>query len=344
MISPVKMNPALSEIVAVLRTAKKILIATHVFPDVDALGSQLALGNILRSMGKQVYLYSEEPIHYILDFLPGSSRIGIGLPALDEFDCAVALDCGDDRRLGKAKDDLQSIHPFAVIDHHSGHCDFGDFRWVEPGKSSTAEMVYELSLAMSEDISFETAYLLYAAIVSDTGSFKYASTSADTLRIAGELVARGVKPAEISGKIFDNFTKNRLQLLQEVLVTLTLYAGEQLAIITVTREMYRKTGTTGADTELFINYPRSLHTVKIAAFIKESEDVVGVSLRSKGNYDVARIARKFGGGGHSNAAGFKIPGARVEQVQKQLLDELHSLLETREIQDASCSPGDLSDR
>ncbi len=322
------MNQALSEIIPVLREAGNVLIATHVFPDADALGAQLALGNILRSMGKGVYLYSEEPAHYILEFLPGSDKLSIGLPELDQFDCGVALDCGDDMRLGKVKDYLLNIHPFVVIDHHTGHKNFGDIRWVDAGKSSTGEMVYELAQAMGANIDYDAAYCLYSAIVSDTGSFKYASTSADTLRIAGDLLARGVKPAEISGKIFDNFTRNRLQLLQEVLTTLTLYDDEQLAVITVTKELYEKTGTTAADTELFINYPRSLETVKVAAFIKESKEHIGVSLRSKEQYDVAQVARIFDGGGHRNAAGFKLRDKNIAEVQQELLAELHVLLTT----------------
>ncbi|MFH1215666.1 MAG: bifunctional oligoribonuclease/PAP phosphatase NrnA [Pseudomonadota bacterium] len=323
------MKQELIEIISIFRNAQKILIATHVFPDVDALGSQLALGNVLRSMGKQVYLYSEEPAHYILEFLPGSDRLDIGVPPGGSFDCGIALDCGDDFRLGKAKDTLLQVDPFVVIDHHTGHKNFGHYRWVDSGKSSTGEMVYDLIMAMGEKIDYETSYCLYSAIVSDTGSFKYASTSADTLRVAGDLVARGVKPAEISGKIFDNFTRNRLQLLQEVLASLTLFEEDRLAVIAVTQELYEKTGTTAADTELFINYPRSLETVKIAAFIKESKDVVGVSLRSKEEYDVAQVARKFGGGGHRNASGFKVGGKSVAQIRDELLKELHLLLQVQ---------------
>lgn len=329
-----KKNPALPEIITAIQGAEKIVLACHIFPDADALGSQLALGNILRSMGKEVYLYGEEPASYILDFLPGSESIDIGLPDINHYDCCIALDCGDERRLGKEKLQLLQIHPFVVIDHHSGHKNFGNLRWVEPGKSSTGEMVYELAKAMGAEISYDTAYCLYSAIVSDTGSFKYASTSSSTLYVAGELVGCGVKPAEISGKIFNNFTKNRLQLLQEVLSSLALYEKDRLAIIEVTLDLYEKTGTSVVDTELFINYPRALETVKIAAFIKESKDFVGVSMRSKGSYDVAMVARKFGGGGHRNAAGFKLPiTGTVEgreqvfaEVRGQVLSELSALL------------------
>ncbi len=320
------MNQALADIIPVIQQAKNVLIATHVFPDVDAMGSLLAMGNILCSMGKKVYLYSEEPANHILEFLPGAEKLNIGLPGLEQFDCCLALDCGDELRLGRVKDNLLNIHPFVVVDHHAGHKKFGDFRWVDPGKSSTGEMVYELALELGVKIDYATAYCLYSAIVADTGSFKYASTSPRTLHIAGELLTRGVNPAEISGKIFDNFTKNRLHLLQEVLATLKLYEDEQLAVITVNKDQFDKTGTTPVDTELFINYPRSLATVKIAAFIKESKDFVGVSLRSKGNYDVTSVAGKFGGGGHRNAAGFKLQGKTIDDVRKVLLPELKLLL------------------
>ncbi len=317
-----KINPALTEIITTIKDAEKVVLACHIFPDADALGSQLALGNILRSMGKEVYLYGEEAASYILDFLPGSETIDVGLPEINHYDCCIALDCGDERRLGKEKKQLLQIHPFIVLDHHSGHKNFGDLRWVESGKSSTGEMVFELAKAMGSEISYETAYCLYAAIVSDTGSFKYASTAPSTLRVAGELVELGVRPAEISGKIFDNFTKNRLQLLQEVLASLALYENDKLAIIEVTLELYEKTGTTGVDTEHFINYPRALETVKVAAFIKESKDFIGVSMRSKGSYDVAQVARKFDGGGHRNAAGFKLPTTGTAEGRDQVVAEI----------------------
>lgn len=321
------MNKGLTEIADRLRNAGRILIVAHAYPDCDAFGSQLALGNILSSIGKKVVLYGEEPPSHILDFLPGCEKLSTGLPAIDAFDCVVALDCGDAERLGKNKAHLLQIQPVLVIDHHNGHKIFGDVSWVEDFRSSTGEMVYELSLALGADLSYDTAYCLYAAIVSDTGSFKYSSTSARCLEIASKLVALGVKPVEISGKIFDNFSKNRLCLLQNVLSTLQLYEQDQVAVITVTCEQYQETGTIPEDTELFINYPRSLNTVKVAVFIKETvEERISVSIRSKGKYDIAKVARKFGGGGHRNAAGFKVPDMTFSQVLDALLPELRKLV------------------
>lgn len=312
------------EIVRTLKAAKNILVATHIHPDGDALGSQIAMGNILRSLGKNVFLYGEDQVSHLYRFLPGSGQIESLLPALSGFDCAIALDCGDSNRLGAAMDALLTVQPFLVVDHHAGHQEFGNLRWIAPDRASTGEMVFDLAEALGAELSFESAYCLYAAIVSDTGSFKYSSTTADTFRIAGELLRKGVKPAEVCGKLFDNFTVKRLNLMRLVLDSLQLYAEDRLAIIAAPREVFVKTGTTQADTETFINYPRSLDTVKIAAFLKETEKgLVSVSLRSKGTaYDVAQVAATFGGGGHRNAAGFKLPDTTIGEVQERLLVEL----------------------
>lgn len=312
------------EIVRALKAAKNVLVATHVHPDGDALGSQIAMGNILRSLGKNVFLYGEDQVSHLYRFLPGSGQVESLLPALSGFDCAIALDCGDSNRLGAAMDALLTVQPFLVVDHHAGHQEFGNLRWIAPDRASTGEMVFDLAEAMGAELSFESAYCLYAAIVSDTGSFKYSSTTADTFRIAGELLRKGVKPAEVCGKLFDNFTVKRLNLMRLVLDSLELYAEDRLAIITAPREVFVKTGTTQADAETFINYPRSLDTVKIAAFLKETEKgLISVSMRSKGTaYDVAVVAATFGGGGHRNAAGFKLPDTSIGEVQEKLLAEL----------------------
>jgi len=316
------------EIVRTLNAAKNVLVATHIHPDGDALGSQIAMGNILRSLGKNVFLYGEDQVSHLYRFLPGSAEIESLLPALNGFDCAIALDCGDCNRLGAAMDALLTVHPFLVVDHHVGHQEFGDLRWIASDRASTGEMVYDLAEAMGAELSFESAYCLYAAIVSDTGSFKYSSTSSETFRIAGELLRKGVKPAEVSGKLFDNFTVKRLNLMRLVLDSLQLHADDRLAIIAAPREVFVKTGTTQADAETFINYPRSLDTVKVAAFLKETEKgLVSVSLRSKGTeYDVAQVAAAFGGGGHRNAAGCKFRDTSIGEVREKLLAELLPLV------------------
>ncbi len=324
------------EIVDAVEKGASFLVATHIYPDGDALGSLLAMGEILRAMGREAFLYTEEPVSHLYDFLPGSAELGHDPGDVSRFDCAIALDCGDRYRLGRRMERILAVKPALMIDHHAGNKPFGDLQWVEPERSSTGEMVFELARRLGVELSRDAAYCLYAAIVSDTGAFKYSSTSSRTMRIAADLLDMGIDPAEVAGKLFDNYTENRLRLLKMVLDTLELHEGGRVAVIRATAEMFAETGTSGADTENFINYPRSLASVRVAAFLKETdENLVSVSLRSKGERcDVARVAALFGGGGHRNAAGFKCASISLAEVRADLLARL------RELMAAECGGGD----
>lgn len=319
-------NPV-DEIIDLLQRSQKILLCTHIFPDGDALGSQLGLAHALEGMGKEVYLYCEEPASYLLDFLPGCDKLIPFFPDDHDFDCAISLDCGDQRRLGNMAADLVEQRPFVVIDHHAGHQDFGDLRWVDHNRSSTGEMVYDLIRLLGGRITRDCAYCIYTAILTDTGSFRYESTTSHTMRVAAELMDYGISVPEICGHVYDSYTTSRLQLLQQVLSTLELYEDDKIAVIRVTMDLFNTTGTTGADTELFINFPRSIQSVKVAVFLKETPDnLVGVSMRAKGEVDVAKVARDFGGGGHINAAGFKLPDVTCDELRDRLLAELLPLV------------------
>lgn len=321
-------------IVDLIKGATHVVLATHVHPDGDALGSLFGLGEILEGQGKKVFRYLDESISHLYDFLPTVSLASTDLDAAVQFAkqaatagenvVAVALDCGDDERLGDAKERLLRISPFIVIDHHRGHHEFGDHLWLESDCSSTGEMVYELALAMDADVSLDAAFCLYVAIVTDTGSFRYESTSPRTLRIAADLVEAGVRPDEVAQRVYDNYTLARLRLMEMVLATLAVHADGKIALISVSAAMFDRSGATSDDLEGFINYPRSLSSVQVAGFIKETKKgAVSVSLRAKGKVDVAAIAAGFGGGGHINAAGFRFSGKSIEDVQTLVLDALN---------------------
>jgi len=327
-LSPPKQVP--SQVTAALHKADNVLIISHVFPDGDALGSQLALSEILQSLGKKAYCYCEEAASTLYEFLPGFEKVRADLPEITQFDAAVAVDCGDRFRLGHAMDALLQIHPFVVIDHHAGHREFGDIGWVEADRSSTAEMIFDLGLALKADITYNTAYCLYTAIVSDSGSFKYDTTSAYTFQVASHLLNRGVLPAEVAGKLFDNYSVNRLRLLEKVLGSLELYADGQVAVISATNEMFETSGAKREDTEEFINLPRALRSVKVAAFLKETtEGFIKVSLRAKGECDVSRVALKYDGGGHRNAAGYRVKDKTMVEIRDELLQEIKRRLKSR---------------
>lgn len=318
-----------------LNAASHVVLATHVNPDGDALGSLLGLADILQGSGKHVFPYLAEPVSSLYDFLPNCEFAQYDLKDLQQFVedagegnvVSIALDCGDAGRLGEAKDTLLANSPFLVIDHHRGHRPFGDVLWLEEGCSSTGEMVYELSQHLDAEVTLDAAFCLYVAIVTDTGSFRYDSTSPRTLRIAADLMEKGVRPDKVSEGVYDNYTLARLRLMEMVLATLEVCAGGRIGLIRVTEEMFLKSGAGREDSEGFINFPRSLCSVKVAGFLKESKDgTVSVSLRAKGEVDVALIAASFGGGGHKNAAGFRFTDKTVDEVQAVVLQALKEAL------------------
>jgi len=322
------------KILEVIRTTDNFVVMTHVQPDGDAVGSLLAMSDMLEHMGKRVFAFIDEPISHLYDFMPGCSRLNSNVDEMRHFIaesgadiCAIALDCGEADRVGRNQEMLLSVSPFLVIDHHLSHLNFGDYRWVEPQCSSTGEMIYEIAEALDQTPSYNGAFALYVAICTDTGSFRYECTTARTFAIAGKLVDLGVKPNHVAGLIYDNFSPERLQLMQMVLATLELCEDGQVACIHVTREMFDTSGALVQDVEGFIEYPRSIRSVKVAVFIKETRnDMVSVSLRAKGECNVSEIAKQFGGGGHRNASGCKFPATEIDLVRRQILPAIRDAI------------------
>jgi phosphoesterase RecJ-like protein len=313
--------------VAAVQQAGHLLLSTHYNPDGDALGSLLGLADILESLGKRVFRYLEKPVPSLYRFLPGCGQIQTDMAKVREFVnqaeddlLSVCLDCGDIKRLGQYSSELSTFRPLLVIDHHKGNEGFGDVCWIEPHRSSTAEMIYDLAVALRANISTRAAECLYTGISTDTGSFCYDSTSSHTFAVAGELIERGARPDSIASNLYDKYTLGRLRLMQEVLATLEMHERDRIAVIRVTKNMLDRTFTTMEDTEYFINLPRSVSSVRVAVFFKEIDaDQVSVSLRAKGLCDVSLVAARFGGGGHRNASGFRIQGKNIEEVRDALL-------------------------
>lgn len=322
------------KILEVIRDAGHCVITTHVQPDGDALGSLLAMTAMLEQMGKRVFAYLDEPISHLYNFLPSSRALSTDIDQLEAFVgeagvdiCAIALDCGEADRMGRYQDIFLRISPFLVIDHHLSHQNFGDYRWVDSQRSSTGEMVYEISEALGQTPTYEGAFALYVAICTDTGSFRYECTGARTFEIAGRLVDLGVNPNHLANLIYDNYSPERLDLMQRVLATLELSENQQIACIHVTREMFDRSGALAQDVEGFVEYARSIRSVKVAVFVKENKsDMVSVSLRAKGEFNVASIAKKFGGGGHRNAAGCKFPGDSIDSVREKVVGSISAAL------------------
>ena len=302
-----------------LRDNKRFLLTTHVNPDGDAIGSLGALALVLEDLGKEVVAYCQDEIPGFLRFLPYSERIVREIPGPNGFDVAVVLDCGELDRIGNAAEALQQVEKIIHIDHHSSSDDFGQLNLVRPECSSTAEILYEIFQAIPASLSSEAAENIYTAILTDTGSFRFANTTARALDIAAEMVALGVTPDKIASEVYDSMSPERLHLLALSLNTLTLRANGRLATMQVSRRMLEETKTSVMDTDGFVNYPRGINTAEMAIFFREMDSgKVNVSLRSRGGLNVAEFARNYEGGGHHNAAAFRAEGSLTEVVEEVL--------------------------
>lgn len=330
--SPERIIP--ERMLAAVQGAANAVLLTHSHPDGDALGSLFGLADILEALGKNVFCFLEEPVPNTYDFLPGIAGASTSIEEYREFLAKsagnlvlISLDCGDAERLGKSKQEFLQIEPFLVIDHHRSHCPFGTINWVDPRCSSTGEMVFELAKALHAQVSYRCAYNLYVAICTDTGSFRYECTRPRTMHIAAELLEIGVRPEEVSSHLYDKHSLERLKLMEMVLATMTLYEADQIAFMYVSARMLEESGATLQDVEGFVDLPRSLRSVKVAALIKEtSNGLIAVSLRAKGGCDVAHVAKQFAGGGHRNAAGFLCHNKTIEQVRLEVRDALTKAL------------------
>jgi bifunctional oligoribonuclease and PAP phosphatase NrnA len=309
-------------LIAAIRKEPVFLLATHINPDGDALGSCLALAEALKSLGKTVFVYDRDPVPEQYQFMPGARRfrttIG-GIPSTKPF--LVLLDCNSPER---AAVEESSFNKSAVIDHHETETDFGDIRWIVPEAAATGLMVFHLIKALRIAVTKAMATNLYIALAVDTGTFRYSNTGPDVLRAGAELIEAGAAPGTIAEHLYEQWKKNRFDLLTLSLRTLEI--EDRIALMYVTQDMFSKTATGEADTENFANLPRMIDSVLISALIRQVDNGRWkVSMRSKGQVNVAKIAEVFGGGGHRNAAGFRIK-ADLEDVKKAILKSGRGIL------------------
>jgi len=314
-------NKTIEDIIKVINDGERFLITAHINPDGDSIGSQLGLYHMLKQQGKQVRIMSagKTPVNY--RFLPGSRQIETqgsvkrlsvsGKYTGDKFDVVFALDCGGISRTGSVEQYIRKIRTkksglkVINIDHHHDNDCFGDINWVDSAASSTGELIFTLSKTAGFKILKKTALCLYTAILTDTGSFNYANTSACTYIAAADLIETGIRPEEIAARVYQNRSVASIRLLGYVLSGLQLSDHGRLAWLKVTPDMFKKARAKEEDTEDFVNYPRSVRGVEVAVFFRQiaSDNKIRVNFRSKGKVDVSKIARKFGGGGHRRASG-----------------------------------------
>jgi len=318
---------SLGKIAAVLAEGKRFLLMTHKDPDGDGLGSMLALGKSLSDAGKEVSLLAQDPIHPPMNLLKGADEI-VNMPDVNgDFDAAVALDCAEKSRLGEFENHLGAYRLVINIDHHETNESFGDLNLIEPASSSTGELVFRLLEEAGLPMGADVAENIFAAIQADTGSFRYSNTTAEALRIGATLIERGADPWEISRKLMDSYSLPRLRLLGMTLSTIECHHEGSIAIMILSQEMFQKAGAQQSDSERFVDYPRFILGVELGVLIRETgENGCKFSLRSNSWLNVARLASRFGGGGHARAAGFTSQGS-LEDAKNDFLKETGRFLD-----------------
>lgn len=313
----------LSQVVELIESKNRFMITSHVRPDGDSLGSSLGLYWVLRSLGKDVTVFMRDPVPHAYSRLPGAQTVQTGPEVPAPFDAVFVIECSDAGRPGLEKLREQYL---VNIDHHTTTVLFGDINWIDSTASAVGEMIYNLTKALGVPITKEIAECVYAAILTDTGSFHFSNTSERTFKVASELVRRGAEPARISRAIFYSYPFSKIKLLGMVLSTLHRDSTGQIAWLSMSSDVMTAAGASEEDTDGIVNYPLSMEEVEIVAFFKETEEgVYRTSLRSKGKANVAKVAEIYGGGGHRNAAGCTLRGD-LEQLQAKMIVHLQEAL------------------
>jgi len=309
------MTEQLQGLKELLQEGKHILITTHQNPDGDAMGSSLALKHFLSALGHNVNIITPNDYPDYLAWMPGVEEVFIHMGTkerskkhAEKADLIFCLDFNDVKRLNELGNYVSAAKADKIlIDHHPGPSDFAKFIYHDTEASSTAELIYDFILKMGgkEAITLDIATCLYTGIMTDTGNFQYPSTTSKTLRVVAELIDAGVLNFKVYDQVYNHYSENRIRFFGHCIThRLRVFPEYGAAVIYITKEDQELFSIKRGDTEGLVNFPMQIKGIKLSALIVDRDDIVKLSLRSKGEFDVNKLARKyFNGGGHMNAAG-----------------------------------------
>ncbi len=305
-----------------------ILISSHVRPDVDALASELALAEGLRSIGKKVTVINDTKNAVMYDFLPGIRRIHTykkGMKFI--YDLAIIVDCGDLNRIGRVQEIIDFSKPIINIDHHVTNDRFGNLNLVDKKASSTAEIIYRLLKKGRFKMTASIARLLYLGIMTDTGSFRYDTTTAETHRIVADLMRFKFSVQKIYEKIYESIPVDNIKLFTKIISNFTIsHKGKVVSVELRRKSLEKFRGEFDLRDKIF-SFLRSIKGVEVVAiFTEDRPNLTRVNFRSQRHIDVARLASFFGGGGHKRASGCTIE-VNMSKAKKMVFRQLTQMLE-----------------
>jgi len=311
----------LAAILEVLDRGERFLVCSHARPDGDAVGSMLALGMVIEQMGKRADLVTADQIPLQYRQLPGASDIFTTLRVHGHYDAAIVLECDSiERTRLRGLEDRFLVN----IDHHLTGREFAQLNWIDRSAASVGEMVYQLARAAGADLTPQMAQCLYATLLTDTGGFCYGNVRESTFALARELVHAGADPIAIANEVYFSAPTSKLLLLGAALRRLKREG--RLAWLWVTHQDMQRTCATEEESEGIVNVALGIAGVDAVVFLRELPDGhIRLSLRSKGQLNVAEIAARLGGGGHQNASGCTLDGS-LPRALKQILAELRNAM------------------
>ncbi|MBU0504466.1 MAG: bifunctional oligoribonuclease/PAP phosphatase NrnA [bacterium] len=317
-----------NKLLSLMGKAKSVLLTTHENPDGDGLGSIIALGLALRAKGKKIYLFSKDPVPVNYQFLPNQKLIKNTLKTKIKFDLTLLVDVGEMERVGSCVQEYPHKGLTISIDHHAASQHNTQMVYCLPKESSSGEIVLALLKKMKTKMTQTIATNLYTAIATDTGAFKYSNTTQKTFQNAAYLCRFGVDVWDVALNCFETYTPARMNLLKKAIGSINIHANKKVAWIILEAKDFKATKTSSQDAEGFINYPRAIDGVEVALFFKEkSSRCYKISMRSKKYVNVAKIAAKFGGGGHVRASGCTLNGT-LSTVRDKILQTIVPLLKS----------------
>ncbi len=315
---------AIEELAVELQPGRRVALSTHINADGDGCGSETALARLLQQRGLEVWIVNPTPWPSMFEFLLGDDvrdRSAEGAAALREADVLVVLDISDVKRLGNLAEAVRQLTiPRLVIDHHVATDEpAGSIVFSDPTACATGELVHDLAVVLGGEITEPVARSLYAAILTDTGGFRYSNTTPRAHAIAARLLTAGVDPEAMYRRVYASVPVGRLRLLSEALETLEVDPDAGLAWISVPAGAMEQHGLRSEDLDGIVEHPRSILGTRLALFFRDlGHGKVKVSFRSTGDVDVNAFARQFGGGGHAKAAGALISGG-LEDVRERVV-------------------------
>jgi len=313
----------MQEVISAIRKAKSAIILTHMDPDGDAIGSMIAVHLALKEMGKRTSMYCKDPVPEMYNFLPESGKVKDSLNG-GKYDIAIAVDCGDSKRV-EGGIDLKGLAGTVInIDHHPDNTKFGDINLIEK-ISSVSEILFKLFKKMRLKMSQDIAVCLYAGIMTDTGNFRYDYTTPETLLIAASLAKAGAEISRIAMAVYETKTLSSVRILGAAMYRLETSQSGHVAWTVLPKQLMDSLGAKSEDLTGLVDQIRTIKGVEVAILFREEDDGIKVNFRSKFKANVSDIAKALGGGGHIRASGAIMQGT-LEEVKEKVLAEVFKVI------------------